>query len=66
MILFVNGKSCVMNNIRTVTDVLKTIGTEGSFFAVALNMECVPRAKYETTIVNENDAIEILMPMQGG
>ncbi len=35
-------------------------------FAVAVNMEFVPRSIYGETGLKENDKVEIVLPMQGG
>ncbi|HBD7189945.1 TPA: sulfur carrier protein ThiS, partial [Legionella pneumophila] len=35
-------------------------------FAVAINNHHVPHKAYETTILQANDCIDILFPMQGG
>lgn len=66
MLLRINGKKQNMETVITVADVIKALGYEGDFFAVALNRVCVARANYAATPVNENDEIEILSPMQGG
>ena len=66
MQLRINGKMQTISHAATIADVIKTLGYEGDFFAVALNRTCVARSKYAATAVNENDEIEILSPMQGG
>jgi thiamine biosynthesis protein ThiS len=53
MILRINGSEQTVS-ATTVADVIKVLGYEGDFFAVALNRVCVPRAQYGAT------------PMQGG
>jgi sulfur carrier protein len=65
MRLCVNGKHHDLA-AATLADVVRAMGFEGDFFAVALNRASVPRAQYAATPVNENDEIEILSPMQGG
>ena len=66
MQLRINGKRQNIDRPATLADVIKALGYEGDFFAVALNRTCVPRTNYAATSVNENDEIEILSPMQGG
>lgn len=66
MKLVINGKTQTIQHASTIADVIKTLGYEGDFFAVALNRVCITRSKYAATPVNENDEIEILSPMQGG
>jgi sulfur carrier protein len=50
----------------TIADVVNILGYQGLYFAVALNMTCIPRSQYAKTRVMEGDKVEILMPMQGG
>jgi sulfur carrier protein len=66
MLVRINGKTQTVHQPATLTDIIKLQGYEGDFFAVALNRICVPRSRYAVTVVNENDEIEILSPMQGG
>lgn len=63
--LIINGETRELP-VHTVADVTKTLGYEGDYFAVALNVNCVPRTRYADTPVQDGDAIEILTPMQGG
>jgi len=35
-------------------------------FVIALNQNFVPRSQYPTTLLNDNDHIELLSPMAGG
>ena len=65
MLLTINGKQQKLD-AKNLADVIKALGYEGDFFAVALNRTCVLRSQYAATAVNENDEIEILSPMQGG
>lgn len=65
MQLTINGKKREVAG-RTVAEVARALGYEGEYFAVALNMSCVPRARHAETPVKDGDAIEILTPMQGG
>ena len=66
MLLHINGNEQTMSDVATLVDVIKALGYEGDFFAVALNRTCVLRNQYATTSIKDNDEIEILSPMQGG
>lgn len=66
MKLTINGKESVLAEVQSIQDVLKALQLEGDFFAVALNMNCIPRSQYASTPVQDKDTIEILSPMQGG
>lgn len=35
-------------------------------FAIAVNTQFVPKSKYQHTVLNENDSIEIVRPVVGG
>ncbi|KTD24037.1 MULTISPECIES: sulfur carrier protein ThiS [Legionella] len=35
-------------------------------FAIAINNQLIPRAAYGTTLLHENDRIDLIVPMQGG
>jgi len=65
MKIIVNGKE-QQSNAQTIAQLIAQLGYEGDYFAVAQNLHAVLRARYAETPVNENDEIEILMPMQGG
>ena len=66
MLLRVNGKEQNIGTAANLADVIKALGYEGDFFAVALNRACIPRASYTSTTIKDHDEIEILSPMQGG
>jgi sulfur carrier protein len=66
MKIIVNGKEQQTGKSATLADIIRELGYEGDFFAVALNRVCVPRKNYGTTQIKEQDDIEILSPMQGG
>jgi sulfur carrier protein len=39
---------------------------EGTHFAIAVNYDVVPRARWAETAIVEGDMVEILTPRQGG
>lgn len=41
-------------------------GKEPNGIAVAVNDMVVPKSKWDSTIINENDSIEIITAVQGG
>ena len=61
-----------LNNQATTTkqtilaDALKEWGYHEGPYAVAINLTFIPKSKYHTTLLNHNDHIEIVEPMQGG
>lgn len=64
MILLINDKP-TESNAQTLASLMLELEIEGAF-ALALNENFVPKSQYADTLVNENDRIEIVAPMQGG
>ncbi|MGD9591650.1 MAG: sulfur carrier protein ThiS [Candidatus Berkiella sp.] len=50
----------------TLTEVLKIYGLKQTVFAVALNGQFIASENYATTRLQENDLIDVIVPMQGG
>lgn len=65
MRLIVNGES-VETKATRVDALLAELEYNGKHIAVAVNYDVVPRAKWAETALNDNDAVEILTPRQGG
>lgn len=64
--IIVNGIRNEISNEMNVKEVLKELKYTKQGFALALNGTFVAIATYETTIIHDNDSIEILAPVQGG
>jgi sulfur carrier protein len=65
MFLTVNGERRETKATR-VDALLAELEYEGTHLAVAVNYDVVPRARWAETPLNDNDAVEILTPRQGG
>ncbi|CAN5148411.1 sulfur carrier protein ThiS [soil metagenome] len=65
MFLIVNGERRETQATR-VDALLAELDYEGTHLAVAVNYDVVPRARWADTPLNDNDAVEILTPRQGG
>jgi sulfur carrier protein len=65
MFLIVNGERRETKATR-VDALLAELEYEGAHLAVAVNYDVVPRAHWAETPLNDNDAVEILTPRQGG
>jgi sulfur carrier protein len=63
--LIVNGERRETKATR-VDALLAELEYEGTHLAVAVNYDVVPRARWAETPLNDNDAVEILTPRQGG
>ncbi|SFV62996.1 hypothetical protein MNB_SV-3-1615 [hydrothermal vent metagenome] len=64
--IIVNGKRKTIPEGLNIKKMIEAIEHKGEGFAVALNGMFVALSTYETTIVKDNDSIEILSPVQGG
>lgn len=65
MFLIVNGERRETQATR-VDALLAELEYEGTHLAVAVNYDVVPRVRWADTPLNDNDAVEILTPRQGG
>ncbi|GAA4346167.1 sulfur carrier protein ThiS [Kangiella taiwanensis] len=61
----VNSEVLDIEQGMTLSQFIEWFKQEGNF-AVAVNMEFVPRSLYGETVLKENDKVEIVQPMQGG
>ena len=50
----------------SVDALLGELDYEGTHFAIAVNYDVVPRARWAETVLKDGDQIEILTPRQGG
>ncbi|PHS30611.1 MAG: thiamine biosynthesis protein ThiS [Sulfurovum sp.] len=64
--VIVNGKRTTISSGLNITEAIRALEYKGEGFALALNGTFVAISTYETTIVRDNDSIEILAPVQGG
>ena len=48
------------------SDLVKELDIQAPHFAMALNQQVVPKSKYYSTIIKENDEIEIVHAVGGG
>jgi len=62
----VNGEIKEISENLNVTELIDELGYKTKGFAVAVNTTFVAIDTYECTLINENDEIDILAPVQGG
>ena len=62
----VNGETSALDERATVESLLSTLDYGDRSVVVAINEVFVPRPMYPTKVLNEDDRVEILGPMQGG
>ncbi|MBU0677120.1 MAG: sulfur carrier protein ThiS [Verrucomicrobia bacterium] len=66
MLVSVNGEQKDITEQRDLRDLLQELGYDTACVAVAINRAFVPKSLYNTTLVSDGDAIDVLSPMQGG
>ena len=66
MTLTVNGDAVTVTDGWTVGELVRGRCDEQRRVAVARNGEVVPKGEWETTVLAENDVIEVLAPVAGG
>jgi len=64
--VIVNGKRREISATMNVHEVIKELQYTQKGFALALNGTFVSIASYDSTMIQDNDSIEILAPVQGG
>ncbi|HFQ61227.1 MAG TPA: sulfur carrier protein ThiS [Epsilonproteobacteria bacterium] len=64
--IIVNGKRTTIPKGLNVKEMIKVLEYSGEGFALALNGTFVALSTYATTMIKDNDSIEILAPVQGG
>jgi len=62
----VNGETKQLQDGLNVSQMIDALDYKVKGFAVAINTTFVPIAKYEETMIEEGDKIDILAPVQGG
>lgn len=66
MKIILNGETLTLEKPSSINDLLEQKGYNGKLIAVAVNNDFLPKSAYATTILQDNDKIEIVAPMQGG
>jgi sulfur carrier protein len=63
-----NGKAKPINDNANLQMLISEYlnGKEAKGLAAALNENIVPRSKWETTALKENDSVEVVHAVQGG
>ncbi|PIQ97076.1 MAG: thiamine biosynthesis protein ThiS [Nitrospinae bacterium CG11_big_fil_rev_8_21_14_0_20_56_8] len=66
MWLTINGEQREIRSSATLQDLLKELDVRAPHYAVALNLQVVPKAQHSTTCIKEGDRIEIVHAVGGG
>lgn len=65
MEITVNGSRSTIDKM-SVSTYLRTLDIDPKRVAVELNLEILPKADYDTTVLNDGDRIEIVQFVGGG
>ncbi len=66
MHLVINGEEKTIDGVKTIEDLLKTLGYEKDSVAIAHQGTFISRSKYPQYELQNGEELEILVPMQGG
>ena len=66
MIIYLNGQQQTLAKNTSLLQALTDWQYSPSSFAIAINESFVPSSQYQHTVIQPNDRIEIVSPMQGG
>ena len=66
MQLTINGEKRVISESKNLADLIKELDIKAPNFAMALNQQVVPRSKYDSTSIKEDDKVEIVHAVGGG
>ena len=66
MNIYINSVLDSIESQCTLHDLLIYKGIKSEFMALAVNNRFVPRALFKTTVLKEDDRINLIIPMQGG
>ena len=61
-----NGEEKEATAGSSLADFIADLKISTSHCATAINGAFIPRSQYQSTVLNENDELEIVAPMQGG
>ena len=66
MKLTINGEKREILKSQTLEELVRELNIQAPNFAMALNQQVIPKSKYKTTPIQENDEVEIVHAVGGG
>ena len=66
MKLTINGEKRELVKSQSLEELIRELNIQAPNFAVALNQQVIPKSKYATTAIQENDEVEIVHAVGGG
>ncbi|MBE9395713.1 sulfur carrier protein ThiS [Pontibacterium sp. N1Y112] len=61
-----NGESLDVRDGASLIDLVEQLGLTGKRIAIELNMEIIPRSEHPSTMLAQNDTVEIVNAIGGG
>ena len=65
MMVWINQKPCELQQGSTLKEAVELLAISPPF-AAAVNTQFVPKTLYDQTLLNDNDKIELIVPITGG
>lgn len=62
----VNGEIFEFREVMTVSNLIAEMGFSEAMVAVELNLDILPRDSFSSTVLKENDCIEVVRFVGGG
>lgn len=66
MTLQINGEKKDFSGLHTLADLVAHLGMKGDRVAIELNLDIVPRDRWDSTPVHDGDRLEIVHFVGGG
>ena len=66
MDVIINGDKREVKESQNLADLVNELDIQAPNFAIALNQQVVPRSKYDSTAIKDNDKVEIVHAVGGG
>ena len=64
--VFINGKKKMYNENNNLLEILKDLNLDNIGIAVEINYTVIPKSKYKSTLIRNNDKVEIVQFIGGG
>ena len=66
LLLTINGKEKQTSSVKTISELIRELDITAPHFAVALNLQVIPKSQYDSTALQEGDQVEIVHAVGGG
>ncbi len=64
--LTINGRRRELDGPTPLVDVLRSLGVDLQFIAVAYNGEVIDKERFSSIVLDEGDQVEVVRPVGGG